>query len=158
MRLCDCVVVRNCDQMPFVSFRLSENDRNRLRAMLAGSGRTVQEFMEETVRNSLQSQDSAGVQLTEALRTLRRHKDDLCARNIKHMWIFGSVARGEERSDSDVDIIVDLDPKAKVSLTSFTRLQLDLGDILGRPVDLATWKTLREHIVEDVTRDAVMVF
>ena len=96
--------------------------------------------------------------LAEALSMLRRHKDALCARHIEHMWIFGSVARGEDRVDSDVDIVVEMDPEARVSLTSFARLQLDLAEILERPVDLATWKTLREHVVDDVKRDAVRVF
>ena len=101
---------------------------------------------------------SAERRLADPLGRLRRHRDDLCARHVEHMWIFGSVARGEEHADSDVDIVVELDPEARVSLTSFARLQLDLADILERPVDLATWKTLREHVVDAVTRDAVMVF
>ncbi|RBP06516.1 nucleotidyltransferase-like protein [Roseiarcus fermentans] len=57
--------------------------------------------------------------LAESLGTLRRRKDDLRARHIDHMWIFGSVARGEEHADSDVDIVVEIDPEARVSLTSF---------------------------------------
>jgi uncharacterized protein len=145
--------------VPFVSFRLAEVDRNRLRAMLAGSGHTLQEFMEKIVRDSLESQrSSGGPHLAETVKTVRQHKDELCGRHVAHLWIFGSIARGEERDNSDIDIVVELDPKAKVSLTSFARLQLDLSDLLGRRVDLATWKSLREHVVDDVKRDAVMVF
>lgn len=145
--------------MPFVSFRLSEDDRNRLRAMLAGSGRTLQEFMEKVVHDSLASHRPPGApSLAGTVSALRRHEDELRGRHVAHLWIFGSVARGEERDDSDVDILVELDPQAKVSLTSFARLQLDLSDFLGRQVDLATCKSLREHVVNDVKREAVMVF
>jgi predicted nucleotidyltransferase len=145
--------------MPFVSFRLSETDRNRLRTTVAQEGRTLQEFMEKIVHDSLSSHSTARKpRLAETVRTLRQHKDELCRRRVNHLWIFGSVARGEERDDSDVDIVVELDPEARISLTSFVRLQLDLSDLLGHRVDLATWKSLRDHIVDDVKNDAVMVF
>jgi predicted nucleotidyltransferase len=127
--------------------------------MLAGSGRTLQEFMGKVVRDSLASRRPSGAPtLAGALSALRQREDELRGRHVTHLWIFGSVARGEERDDSDVDILVELDPEAKVSLTSFARLQLDLSEFLGRRVDLATWKSLREHVVNDVKRDAVMVF
>ena len=89
---------------------------------------------------------------------LRARKDELSARHIRHLWVFGSVARGEERDDSDIDLLVELDPEAKLSLTAFARLQLDLTDWLGRRTDLATWKTLRDYVVEEARRDAVLVF
>jgi len=145
--------------MPFVSFRLSEDERNRLRAAVAQEGRTLQEFMETMVHDSLASRPSVGrSRLAETLKKLREHKNELTARHVSHLWVFGSVARGEERDDSDVDIVVELDPGAEVSLTSFARLQLDLSDLLGHRVDLATWKSLRAHVVDEVKNEAVMVF
>ena len=108
--------------MPFVSFRLSEDDRNRLRAMLAGSGHTLQEFMEKIVRDSLESQRlSGGPHLAETVKTIRQHKDELCGRHVAHLWIFGSIARGEERVDSDIDVVVELDPKSSQTYLKFQR-------------------------------------
>ena len=156
------VRMRACAQrglpVAYVSFRLSEAERRRLRAVLAERGITLQEFMKRAVDENLDSHRPVNERrLGETVKILRRLKDELLLRDIDHLWIFGSVARGEERDGSDVDIVVELNPAAKVSLTSFARLQLDLTDLLGRQVDLATWKSLRDHAVDEARRDAVMV-
>jgi uncharacterized protein len=55
---------------------------------------------------------------------------------VRHASLFGSVVRGEQRSDSDLDLFVDLPPGA--SLFDLSRLGLALEAALGRPVDLVT--------------------
>ncbi len=57
--------------------------------------------------------------------------------------IFGSVARGEEREDSDIDFLVDMDSDR--TLLDRIGLIQDLEDLLGRKVDVATFKGLREY-------------
>jgi uncharacterized protein len=67
--------------------------------------------------------------------------------------IFGSLARGEARPDSDVDILVDLEPGR--SLFDLGGLLMELQGLLGRPVDVVTTQGLRERIRERVLREAV---
>ena len=72
------------------------------------------------------------------------------ARNVR---IFGSVARGDAREDSDIDVLVDLESGR--SLLDFGGLLMDLQDLLGRRVDVVTAKGLRDRIRSRVLKEAV---
>ena len=50
--------------------------------------------------------------------------------------MYGSVARGEAVADSDVDLVVELDPKAHIGLFALGALERRLTELVGRPVDL----------------------
>ncbi len=67
--------------------------------------------------------------------------------------IFGSVARGEETADSDVDFLVELEPGR--NLLDRIALIQDLEDLLGRKVDVATVKGLREYFRDRILNEAV---
>jgi len=72
--------------------------------------------------------------------------------------MFGSVARGDDRSDSDVDIIIGLDPDSPVGLFEHARIAAELERLFGRRVDLLTWGSLRPRFREEVMREAVTIF
>ena len=72
------------------------------------------------------------------------------ARNVR---IFGSVARGNARPDSDLDILVDF--QGEQSLFDHIRLSLELESVAGRRVDIATESELRPGHRERVLREAV---
>jgi predicted nucleotidyltransferase len=72
------------------------------------------------------------------------------ARNVR---VFGSVARGEASTDSDIDILVDLEPKR--SLLDLSGLLLDLQDLLGCKVDVVTERSLHWYIRDRVLQEAV---
>lgn len=72
------------------------------------------------------------------------------ARNLR---IFGSVARGEADTDSDLDLLVDMDLGR--SLLDLAGLQFDLEELLGSPVDVVTERGLKPRIRETVLREAV---
>ena len=72
------------------------------------------------------------------------------ARNLR---VFGSVARGNADADSDVDLLVELEPGR--SLLDLGGLLMDLQDLLGRRVDVVTERGLRERIRDRVLREAV---
>ncbi|MBO1347381.1 MAG: nucleotidyltransferase family protein [Hormoscilla sp. GUM202] len=67
--------------------------------------------------------------------------------------IFGSVARGEDREDSDVDFLVDMEQGH--SLLDRIGLMQDLEDLLGRKVDVATVKVLRDFCRDRILSEAV---
>ena len=82
----------------------------------------------------------------DILRIARQHG----AYNVR---IFGSVARGEARPDSDVDVLIDLEPGR--SLFDLGGLLMDLQTLLGRNVDVVTEKGLRDRIRARVLKEAV---
>jgi uncharacterized protein len=69
---------------------------------------------------------------------------------VRHASLFGSVVRGEQRPDSDLDLLVDLPPGA--SLFDLSRLGLALEDALGRQVDLVTSFADLHPVIQDRIR------
>jgi len=86
------------------------------------------------------------VKREEILRIAAQHG----ARNVR---IFGSVARGEAKLDSDVDVLVDLEPGR--SLLDHAALMLELEELLRCKVDVATERGLRARVRDRVLREAV---
>ena len=92
----------------------------------------------------------------EILETLRTHRDELRKRfGVKSLAIFGSVARGEARPDSDVDILVEFEGRA--TFDRYMGLKFFLEDLLGRRVDLVTRKALKPRMRPFVEREAIYV-
>jgi len=91
----------------------------------------------------------------EALQRIQAGRSKLVAFPIKHLAVFGSVARNEAREGSDVDILVEFEPEAPVGLFEFARLRRTLGELLGCEVDLATPDALREEMRAQILQEAV---
>ncbi len=96
--------------------------------------------------------------IEDTITRLSAEKSMLLEFSVKALYVFGSVARGEDRPDSDVDILVDFERDADVGLFTFARLQRKLSQILGRPVDLVTpdalHPVLKDRILEKAVRAA----
>ncbi|MEN6611232.1 MAG: nucleotidyltransferase family protein [Methanoregulaceae archaeon] len=73
-------------------------------------------------------------------------------RGAKNIRIFGSVARKEARADSDIDLLIDLDPDR--SLLDVGGLAMDLTQLLNHPVDVVTEAGLRDRIRARVLQEA----
>jgi predicted nucleotidyltransferase len=79
---------------------------------------------------------------------------DACRRyHVAKLSLFGSHLHGEERSDSDLDILVEFDP-GSVPGFDFVALQDELAEILGRTVDLRTAEDLSRYFRDSVVREA----
>jgi predicted nucleotidyltransferase len=89
----------------------------------------------------------------EALRIIAEHRAELTALKVKHLYLFGSVARDEARPDSDVDVPVEF--SEPVGLFDYARLNGYLEELLGRSVDLATPDALRRQFRDTVIQEAV---
>jgi predicted nucleotidyltransferase len=127
------------DRAAFLSVRLPPEVRNRIQTAAAARGKTVQDLIGGLVADFLAEQDRKPASLPVILTRLRGHEADLRRRSIAGLWVFGSVARGDAQPDSDIDLVADLDPPARVSVTGLASLRADLADLLGGPVDLAEW-------------------
>jgi len=75
--------------------------------------------------------------------TIQAHLDELRALGARRIGLFGSFARGDARSDSDVDVYVEFDD-AQRTYDNFFALHERLENLLGRRVDLVTDKSLTE--------------
>jgi len=84
------------------------------------------------------------------LAALRGARADLRAAGVRRLALFGSVAREAARPDSNVDILVDFDPKVRVGMLAFLDLRDRLQTLLKRKVDLVSTGAL------DPVRDAAI--
>ncbi|MBI4579098.1 MAG: nucleotidyltransferase family protein [Planctomycetes bacterium] len=91
----------------------------------------------------------------EVLKRLDANKDKLKVFAVAGLAVFGSVARDQARTDSDVDILVEYQPDARVGLFAFVRLQRFLSELLGARVDLVTPAALREEMKDQILREAI---
>jgi uncharacterized protein len=90
-------------------------------------------------------------------RRVRRHRHDLvaaaAAHGVQNLRVFGSVARGEDRPDSDVDLLADLPPG--LSLFGLGRAEAGLEAIIGTRVELISAQDLKPAVRARVERDLV---
>ena len=77
---------------------------------------------------------------------------------VEKAWIFGSYARGEETRKSDIDIMVQFDENAGVSLFDFIRIMSKLQDTLHKKVDLVTEGGIRKFAKDSINRDKILVY
>jgi len=94
----------------------------------------------------------------EALATLRRHKAELRRQGVARAAIFGSTARNEAGPDSDVDVLVEIDPKAEVDLYRYVGIIQFLEGLFSSPVDVANKGKLTPRVRPNAERDAIYAF
>jgi predicted nucleotidyltransferase len=89
---------------------------------------------------------------------LRAAEPELRARGIRHAALFGSAARGEERPDSDIDILLEFEPGAEGSIYDYIRLKEYVASLFEEPVDVIDRDALKPHLREPAARDSVYAF
>ena len=89
---------------------------------------------------------------------LKAHEAALRARGVAALSLFGSLARGDERPDSDVDVLIDLTPDADFSLLEHAEVQVFICDLLGRETDVVVRDGLRPRVRARIEPDELRVF
>lgn len=77
---------------------------------------------------------------------------------VRSLALFGSAARRQMRPDSDVDLVMELRPDARVGLIGHARMVRELEEIFGCRVDLGTWAALKPRIRPHVEREAILLY
>jgi predicted nucleotidyltransferase len=70
----------------------------------------------------------------QVIRVLREHETELREAGVRHLWLFGSVARGDAEADSDIDLAAEFDPAARMDLFRLAALERRMSELLGRRV------------------------
>lgn len=96
------------------------------------------------------------LQRDDVVAIVRSHQSQLQAMGVTSLTLFGSVARNEATSDSDVDFLVELARPA--GFFELFRVQHYLEDLLHCRIDLGTPAALKEHLRSPVQQDAIDVF
>jgi predicted nucleotidyltransferase len=94
----------------------------------------------------------------EVIARLKEAEPALRARGIRRAAIFGSVARGEARPDSDIDIMIELDPDANLTIYDYVGLKEFVSTLFDQPVDVVSRGGLKPFVRPSVTADAIYAF
>ena len=94
----------------------------------------------------------------EILDVLRRSEPVLRAKGIRHAGLFGSMARGDAGPDSDIDIMIDLDPALELTIYEYVGLKEYIADLFEGPVDVVNRNSLKPYVAKAAIRDVIDAF
>jgi hypothetical protein len=89
---------------------------------------------------------------------LREHAPELKEAGLKHLGVFGSVARGQADNQSDVDLIADFDRSKRITLVTLGSLESRLGALLGMKVELSSAEWMKEPVRRQALQEAIIAF
>ena len=95
---------------------------------------------------------------SERVSIVRTIQQSLVSEPVERAWLFGSFSRGEETSSSDIDILVDLDPSAKIGLLYYAGMINRLENNLGRKVDLVANGSVKPFALDNINRDKILIY
>ena len=94
----------------------------------------------------------------QVIATLRAHRTELREAGIRRLSVFGSVARGDADTQSDVDLAAELDPDARIGLFALVALERRLTQLVGRKVDLLPEPVEKPRLRANLERDRRRAF
>ena len=89
---------------------------------------------------------------------LRENEAALRARGVMHAALFGSRARGDARPDSDTDIMIEIDPAARIGVYEYVGLKDYIAGLFDGAVDVVNRDGLKPYIRPTATADAIYAF
>lgn len=121
-------------------------------------GDRVAEFENMVTRLRAEKSGIATTDVKLIVARLRRYEHELRGMGIERLSLFGSVVRGDDTPDSDLDVLVEYAPGRKVSLIDVSRMHRKVESITGRHVDIVREKSLKPYVRSSVEPDRVGVF
>jgi uncharacterized protein len=94
----------------------------------------------------------------EIIARLRENEATLRERSVRHAALFGSCARGEERPDSDVDIMVEVDPAARIGVYEYVAIKEYIAGLFDTRVDVVRRDRLKPYVRPAAVGDAIYAF
>jgi predicted nucleotidyltransferase len=89
---------------------------------------------------------------------LRENERALRARGVVHAALFGSRARGDDGPDSDIDIMIDIEPEAVQDIYTYVGLKDFIADLFAEPVDIVDREALKPYVRPAAESDALYAF
>jgi predicted nucleotidyltransferase len=93
----------------------------------------------------------------EAIARLKEHEAEFRQLGVRHLYLFGSTARGDARTDSDVDLFFDHE-RGKFSLFKLMDVKERAAEVLGRKTDIMTRGSLHPMLKARIEASALQVF
>lgn len=106
----------------------------------------------EEIQRRLEQLDEGRIRAVHAIQDFFRQEP------IVRAWLFGSFSRMEERPESDIDILIDLDTSVPMGLLQYAGMINTLENLLKRKVDLVTNGTVKPFAQESINRDKVLIY
>jgi predicted nucleotidyltransferase len=94
----------------------------------------------------------------EIIARLRENEAALKARGVTHAALFGSRARGEARPESDTDIMIEIDPAARIGVYEYVGLKEYIASLFDGPVDVVNRDGLKPYVKPAAMADAIYAF
>jgi hypothetical protein len=94
----------------------------------------------------------------EILDRLRQNEHSLRERGVTHAALFGSRVRGDNRPDSDIDLLIDIDPETVGDIYAYVGLKNYIAKLFNEPVDVVTRDALKPYVRPLAESDAVYGF
>jgi predicted nucleotidyltransferase len=140
-----------------IAFRSSVDVREGLRQLARRQGRSMQAVLEELCSRAIAGEGGTPT-LAGVIGRLRAHAGELQRLGIRQLYVYGSVARGDARPWSDVDLFADLADERCWNIVRWGHALDRLEQILARRVDFAARRSLPEDVCRRAEAEAVAVF
>jgi predicted nucleotidyltransferase len=139
-----------------VSIRLDEGTWKAARDRARAERRTLTNYIEGLLQE--QAPQWAGQVAFQAIATLRAKRGELEAMGVRHVAVFGSVARGEESPESDIDLLIETDPTRFETILAYGGLQVRLEQWFTRAVDVSDRAYLPQHVIAAADAEKLIAF
>lgn len=82
----------------------------------------------------------------------------LSTQPVEKAWVFGSFSRGEEREDSDIDLLVSFSKDSHIGLMKYSSMVCELEELCHRKVDMVQDGSLKDFAIENVNHDKILIY